>query len=212
MLDSDTLQVVLSPEAAGLPWFVHEYEQNGGFSEWFAEQEVPKISVDINEDITSPMFRLNLYRSKDSVHLAVSIHHALYDGIAFPLLMREVDSVYTKSDLHTPIPLFAVVQQINPSQRVERSKEFWVSQFQDMDLASRRLRRPLGRTTRCAKTLDIPLQDLRARCGTMHTTMEALLASTFAFKGQELFGWSRDAIFGVGLFYLHGYLRGLTSR
>lgn len=205
VLDSDTLQVILSPQAAGIPWFLHELEQDTEFSEWFAAEEIPRIAIEINEDISSPMFRLNLYHSTDSTYLAISIHHSLYDGIAFPLLMREVDAVYSNEDLSTPISLYVVVQQLNSCQRPERSKEFWVSQFEDANLVSRGLHRPSGKTTRSTKTLDISLQDLRARCGTMHTTLEALFASTFAHKGQALFGWSRDAVFGVSVPILHGY-------
>jgi hypothetical protein len=46
-----------------------------------------------------PLFRLNLYQSLCSSYLSVSTHHAVYDGLAFPLLMREVDAAYRAQSL-----------------------------------------------------------------------------------------------------------------
>jgi hypothetical protein len=177
---------------------VQEQKSTSDFTDWFATGEIPRITKEINEDITSPLFRLNLYRSAHSVYLAVSIHHVLYDGVAFPLLMREVDAIYNEADLDTPVPLSKVVYDIRSNEDTEKCRDFWASQFEGMNLGARRLREPdAARTDRRSKTLDVALSDIRDRCARLHTTLEALLACTFAHEGQGLFGWSGNAVFGV---------------
>ena len=198
VLGSETLQVILSPHAAPLPWTSHEIGEDCDISKKFEAEEGPRIAEEINDDITTPLFRLNLYQSTHTSFLSVSIHHALYDGVAFPLLMREVDAEYRGQGLQDAVPLAQVVHHINPVSRGERAKKFWLSEFEGVDLHDRPLYQRCEReVVWYAKVLDISLQDLRSRCSVIHVTLEALFASTIAYLGRRLFGWSNDAIFGV---------------
>jgi len=188
----------LSPHASPLPWTSHDIGGGRDISKWFEAEEGSRIAGEINDDITTPLFRLNLYRSPHYSYLSVSIHHALFDGLAFPLLMREVDAVYTTQNLQDVVPLGQVVRHINPVSRGDHAKEFWVSEFEGVSLHDRPLyQRNEREIVRYAKVLDASLQDLRSRCSAMHVTLEALFASAIAYLGRQLLGWSKDAIFGV---------------
>ncbi|KAF9649477.1 hypothetical protein BDM02DRAFT_3230298 [Thelephora ganbajun] len=198
ILESDTLQVVLSPHASSLPWIFHDTEEDHNISEWFEAEEGARIAEDINDDIATPLFRLNFYQSPHASYLSVSIHHALYDGIAFPLLMKEVDAVYRNQSLEDVVPLAQVVHHINLVSHGDRAKEFWVSEFEGINLRDRPLyRRNERQVVRYARVLDTSLQDLRSRCSAIHVTLEALFASTIAYLGGRSFGWSNDPIFGI---------------
>lgn len=188
----------MSPHASPLPWNFHDVEEGRIISEWFEAEEGIRIAEEINNDITTPLFRLNLYQSPHSSYLSVSVHHAIYDGVAFPLLMREVDTIYRAQSLQEVIPLAKVVHHINPISRGDHAKEFWVSEFEGVDLHHRSLHQRNEReVVRYAKVLDTPLQDLRSRCSAIHVTLEALFTSAIAYLGRSSLGWSNDAVFGV---------------
>lgn len=188
----------MSPHASPLPWSSHDIEEDRNIAERFEVEEGANIAEEINDDITTPLFRLNLYRSPNSSYLSISIHHALYDGLAFPLLMREVDAIYKAQNLPDVVPLAQVVHHINPISRGDRAKEFWVSEFEGVDLHARPLHQRNEREiVRYAKVLDTSLQDLRSRCSAIHVTLEALFTAAITFLGRRFLGWSNDAIFGV---------------
>jgi len=192
------LQIVLSPHASPLPWTSHDTEEDCDIPKWFEVEEGARIAEEINDDITTPLFRLNLYQSPRSSYLSVSIHHALYDGLAFPLLMREVDAAYRAQSLQEAIPLSRVVHHISLISRGDRAKEFWVSEFEGVNLRDRPLHQRNEReVVRRVKVLDTPLQDLRSRCSAIHVTLEALFTGTMAYLGRRFLGWSNDPVFGV---------------
>jgi hypothetical protein len=194
------LQVVLSPHASPLPWTSHDIEEDCNISKWFEVEEGARIAEEINDDITTPLFRLNLYQSPRSSYLSVSIHHAVYDGLAFPLLMREVDAAYRAQSLQDVIPLSQVVHHVSPASYSDHAKQFWVSEFEGVNHRDRPLhQRNEHEVVRYAKILDTSLQDLRSRCSAIHVTLEALFTGTIAYMGRRFLGWSIDAIFGVSL-------------
>ena len=188
----------MSPPAAPLPWTFHDIGEDCNISKLFEAEEGPRVAEEINNDVTTPLFRLNLYQSGRTSFLSVSIHHALYDGLALPLLMREVDAAYCGQRLQDVVPLAQVVHYINPVSRDNRAREFWVSEFQGINLHDRPLyQRNEREVARYTKVLDTSLQDLRSRCSAIHVTLEALFASAIAYLGRKVLGWSNDAIFGV---------------
>jgi len=190
--------VVLSPHASPLPWTSHGVGDVNDIPKWFEAEEGPRIAGEINDDITTPLFRLNIYRSPHFSYLSVSIHHVLYDGLAFPLLMRKVDAVYKSQSVEDAVPLARVINNINPISRGDLAKGFWVSEFEGADLRDRPLyQRNEREVVRYAKVLDTSLQDLRSRCSAMHVTLEALFTGAIAYLGRRFLGWSNDAIFGV---------------
>jgi len=181
-----------------LPWTFHDIEENRDISRWFEVEEGSRIAEEINDDVTTPLFRLNIYQSTRSSFLSVSIHHALYDGLAFPLLMREVDTAYRGRSLQDVVPLAQVVHHINPLSRGDRARGFWVSEFEGVSLHHRPLhKRNEQEVVRYAKVLDTSLQELRSRCSAIHVTLEALFTSVIAYSGRRFLGWPNDAIFGV---------------
>lgn len=214
VLGPETLQVVLSPHASSLPWTSHHIEDQDSY-EWFESRDGTRIAKEINNDVTTPLFRLNLYQSPRSSYLAVSIHHAIYDGVAFPLLMREVDAAYRAHRSQDAVPLARIIHHISPASRDDHAKEFWVSEFEGIQLHDRQLhQRNEHGVARYAKVLDVSLQDLRSRCSAIHVTLEALFAGAIAYLGRRFLGWSDDVIFGVSwdLLGLFPFLTELRSR
>ncbi|KAF9783958.1 hypothetical protein BJ322DRAFT_1067759 [Thelephora terrestris] len=198
VLGPETLQVVFSLLASTLPWILHDIEEGRNILEMFGVEEGPRIARDINDDITTPLFRLNLYRSPHSSYLAVSIHHAIYDGVAFPLLMKQVDAAYGTHSLQDVVQLSEVVRHIVPASRDNRTEEFWVSELQGIQLHDRSLhQRNEHHVVRYAKLLDVSLQHLRSRCSAIHVTLEALFAGAIAYLGRRFLEWSNDVIFGI---------------
>ena len=112
--------------------------------------------------------------------------------------MREVDAAYQAHCLQDVVPLARVVQSINAISRGDRAKEFWVSEFEGVELHDLPLlQRNECEVARYSKVLDVSLQDLRSRCSVIHVTLEALFTSTIAYLGRRFLDWTNDAIFGV---------------
>ena len=112
--------------------------------------------------------------------------------------MKEVDAVYRAQTLQDVVPLVRIVHHIKPITRSNRAKDFWVSEFEKINLCDRQLcQRNEREVVRYAKVLDTSLQDLRSRCSTIHVTLEALFTGAIAYLGRRFLGWSGDAIFGV---------------
>ena len=197
---------MLSPHSSPLPWTSHRAAQDCNTSGWFGA-EGARIAEEINDDTTTPLFRLNVYNSPHSSYLFVSIHHAIYDGVAFPLLMREVDAAYRAHSLQDGLPLAQIVHLIRPAPLDNLAREFWTSELGGVQLHDRPLyQRNEHEVVRCAKVLDISLRDLRSKCSAIHVTLEALFSSTMGYLGRKYLEWPDDAIFGVSPGVTLGYL------
>ncbi|KAJ3856653.1 hypothetical protein EV368DRAFT_78489 [Lentinula lateritia] len=202
IFDETLLQVVLHDGVNPLPWQFSDYEdkESSNFRDWFLRDQASHVSTRINEDFTTPMFAIGIYRnsSDKEVYMVISINHALYDGFSMPLLVREFRQCYLGEELPEPVPL---VQMLHPilCQNKEDMRAFWISQFEDVDLQARAIRHPssISPPTFLSHALDVPLSDIQAKSRSLHITLQALFCVVFAISGQSLFGWNNDAIFGV---------------
>lgn len=206
---SDLAQVVLRPEAL-TPQFPEKElpdVSDEEFPRYFTEKEASEISRDLNVNIsTVPAVRLSFFvvPSSGVTYMALSIHHALYDGISLPVLMQDIERAYTSqpqlpsSSLHGILEQIAVIDQ-------DAAKSFWTSHLKDYPW-ERLLNRPASSSTAdvASFTFKQPLSVLQTKAAGQHVTLQALLMCAYAsLIAQHLYG-HKDVVFGVRLcvFYL----------
>lgn len=200
---SDTLiQVVLKPGAATLPWNEHTQQRQDvhDFEDWFLSNASQTIAEDITRDLTTPLFRVNIYHIGDDVYLAMSINHAVYDGISIPLLISEVVTIYLKAPLpQDPVPLSNLLDDIYRSTE-STAEAFWKDHFNEVDLEKirpSRLSRP-AHASHIQRTLDISYSDLLRQSSTQGVTFQALCSAAYGVVTRDIFQPGADySLFGV---------------
>ncbi|KAK7033521.1 Non-ribosomal peptide synthetase [Paramarasmius palmivorus] len=201
--DETLVQVVLKPDAVELPFHEHRDIIFDTFNDWFLQHEARLVSKRINEDLTTPLWAVNVYNSSSSeTYMVFSINHALYDGNAMPLIIREFRSVYLSQPLPEPVPLSDVLALIPPPDD-DSTKEFYLRHFSSLDLLGRIVRRPTPESEPkwIQKTFDgVSLEDLQSRCRKdWKVTVQAFWSVAFALAGQKIFNWGGhdEAVFGM---------------
>ncbi|PVH82160.1 hypothetical protein DL98DRAFT_570721 [Cadophora sp. DSE1049] len=71
-----------------------------------------------------PSYSLKLVESPKSTQLVISMHHALYDGVALAVLYEEVEKMYHSEDLPTAV-LFAPFLSSIASLDMDAADQFW---------------------------------------------------------------------------------------
>ncbi|OBZ75800.1 Nonribosomal peptide synthetase 2 [Grifola frondosa] len=72
-------------------------DDDSDFREFFSSVEASLTATDINEHLSDrPPVRLSFYSTDSSrtTFVVLSIHHALYDGMSLPVLLRDFESAY----------------------------------------------------------------------------------------------------------------------
>ncbi|KAL0578432.1 Non-ribosomal peptide synthetase [Marasmius crinis-equi] len=203
------IQVVLRDGTVDVPGATTKIHLDEGFDGWFLRSEALNVSTRINEDLTTPLWAVNIYEddsSDQSSYMVFSINHALYDGNAMPLLIKEFRAIYSSPTpaplLPDPVPLSSVLSAIPPAND-PHTKQFFLDHFATI---KHRDATPIAREVDSEKEavwmtypLDgISLGDLKDKCNRdWHVTLQAFWAVAFAIAGREFFGWNLDAIFGV---------------
>ncbi|KAJ8057976.1 hypothetical protein OCU04_013149 [Sclerotinia nivalis] len=80
-----------------------------------------------NED--TPPYKLNVLYSNDQQRLLVSMHHALYDGVALVVLYDEIEKLYHEFPLLPQIPFTPFLHHMS-SMDINSSDNFWKSTLQ----------------------------------------------------------------------------------
>lgn len=73
-----------------------------------------------------PPYSLHIIGFPGSYKLSISMHHALYDGVALTLLYKEVESLYRRESLPPPTSFAPFLQSIE-AMDFEKSDRFWES-------------------------------------------------------------------------------------
>src|SRR5699024_4593405 len=130
-LEQEMAQVVFSPESYAIQW---EQEEAGNLDEAVAilNMHQDSISENIIANISSvPPVQFRLFKSSVSSQpllLAVSIHHSLYDGESFSMLIEEVAARYANDPISQRGSPSAFIEHIY-SQDLEKAKEYWTTSF-----------------------------------------------------------------------------------
>ncbi|KAG9127508.1 Non-ribosomal peptide synthetase [Ceratobasidium sp. 392] len=199
VIEDTPLQVVLKPEAVCAPLSTHQQTSQidqGPFASWFKANEMSRIAIEINEDLTTPAFRVNIYDAGDRF-MAVSLSHAIYDGIAVPNLITDVDAAVAGKDSRGGEQLQPILDAIDASQH--SAQDFWIQKFKHIDLKFSSMHHPAGSKVQHARRVfsGLSYESLQSACRSQRTTMQALGCASFALAGRDCFGWQENALFGV---------------
>ena len=125
--DNGTIQVVLKRKRAPLIEWSETTSSNlashlhGLKSAW----------IDENKHAIIQPFEVHLVSTQERCYLKIHIHHAIYDGISFDLLLRDLCDLYKNRAPRDQIPTFIEALPYGPLQQLKSAKEFWQTRFQD---------------------------------------------------------------------------------
>lgn len=188
-LEQGMVQVVFSADTWKIRW---EEEEASSTDEAIAVFNGQKgsISQDIISNISSlPPVQFRLFKSsatKQPLILVISIHHALYDGESFSMLMGEVAARYSGESIIERGSPSEFVEYIY-SQDLEKAKQHWMSTLEDCHPT---LFRSDGTTSEGATTIDhriaSKLSQLERCASTLKTTVPSLIQAIFALLLADL--------------------------
>jgi amino acid adenylation domain-containing protein len=167
-------QVVL--EDANLQW---------GYMDWSSgtHQHANKMVAGLLRENKPPVW-LAISESDHSTRLFFCCHHAIYDGLAIRILLREVQEVYHHQMLPPPVSYDPYLQDML-SQNFAEADSFWTASFRDFeptafpDLTGKANKEP----QLCAswqQRLRLPLGEVREACQNQSVTLLAVIHATWA--------------------------------
>lgn len=114
---SNLVQVVLRAAAAqsNVSEDVHA-SSDADFQQYFTNERAASIAQELNLGIsTIPPVRLSIFTTsaESTTYAVLSIHHALYDGISLPVLLRDLEHAYSKTQQLPSAPLRTVLEPIS---------------------------------------------------------------------------------------------------
>lgn len=173
---------------------------DAGFQQHFTEHEASAVARDINIHISEvPPARLSLYSSSQSspVYAVLSIHHALYDGIALPLLLHNLERAYAHQPQLPSASLRDALDHVAPMEQ-KGARAFWASYLKDYPW-ERLLNLSASSTLAQVKSIpfELPLSELQSKAAGHQVTLQALLMAAYgSLLAQHLYGHD-DVMFGV---------------
>ncbi|KAA8570655.1 hypothetical protein EYC84_000053 [Monilinia fructicola] len=162
------------------------------------EDAVIEMEGSTNKD--TPPYSLNILRSECEQRLLVSMHHALYDGVALSVLYDEVEKLYHGLSLPTTISFTPFLQHMK-SMDIQSSDEFWESSlhgYQQLhleDVSNRPNQVQKARIRVQQLVTKIPLSQIENNIKKHSTTSLAVFHSVWAATMSELFK-ATDVCFG----------------
>lgn len=148
---------------------------------------------------SKPPVWLAFARSKSIIRLLFCCHHAVYDGIAIQILLKEVQDTYHQHEL-PPQVVFDVYLQQMLSQNLPEADRFWSATFQDFDptafpdLTGTALKER-NVTISCHQPLRLPLSKIREACQSSSVTLLSVIHATWA-KLLHFYTGESDICFG----------------
>lgn len=185
---------------------LEEASSDSEFVALFRQQHSQAISKSINEDTSTPMWKVCLFNppsgSKEGLRMSLSLNHSIYDAFAVRALMQDLDSILSESPRPSSSPPIAdILQEIGISNSKEH-REFWIEHLEGLKpiLEARPPKTPTSNeSTRLSRQFSIPFADIRSFCSEAGVTTQSFFNAAFALAGREMFGWdeSGSALFGV---------------
>ncbi|KAF8341217.1 uncharacterized protein EI90DRAFT_1704265 [Cantharellus anzutake] len=195
------LQVVLTPQAATLPFSEHEVSSMtvDEFIEWFRVNAAQKIAEDITDDVTVPLFRVNLYTSEEAKYMVLSINHVAYDGISIPVMLRNLACHYEGLQVEHPSPTLQSVLEELPFLDSDGARRFWTSQLDSIKAHyhARHLSPPKP-PMREHLLSDLSYSNITQRCRSLGISFQALCTAAYGIVHRNTFHLGEDqSLFGV---------------
>ncbi|KAJ3184337.1 hypothetical protein HDU85_001642 [Gaertneriomyces sp. JEL0708] len=129
-----TVADVLSTQAqvvhkqAWMPWTVVNVNSEPELQQ-AADVHIEK-TIEDNKTLEKPPLAFGLILSPTKNWLIVSMHHALYDGWSFPLIIADVYSIY-ESGSHVQRPQFRPLAEYIVSRSSEANQKYWTQNLDD---------------------------------------------------------------------------------
>jgi amino acid adenylation domain-containing protein len=160
-----------------LPWWTLEVYDLASVDSVFTKRKQKWRSYNTTH-LTVP-FEIIVVRSGSETFVSVDLHHALYDGNSFDLLMNNVGKLYNSQDADFGKP-FVDCLAFGPLRNVRGAKQFWADHLQDVEPASMPplLENEASLDTLCTASLDVLTQadELRRSLG---VTVQALVQAAW---------------------------------
>ena len=200
-LDKQMAQVVFSADSHQINWIEETYHS---LEEALAKTngQQANVSRDILSSISqTPPVRFQLAKSSGTeqpLALFISIHHALYDGESFSMLMEDVAARYAEESVLERGSPSAFIEHIY-SQDQSKAQQHWTQHLADCHPTTFRddfnvMEHPKPAT----KLLGTKLSELERRSASLQTTVPNLVQAVFALLLADTVGVS-DVTYGLVL-------------
>ncbi|KAI4729506.1 peptide synthetase [Aureobasidium sp. EXF-10728] len=160
-----------------LPWWTLEVYDLASVDSVFAKRKQKWRSYNTSH-LTVP-FEVVAVRSGSKSFVSVDLHHALYDGNSFDMLMDNVCKLYASEDADFG-KCFVDCLPFGPLRNVQGAKQFWLEHLQNVEPAPmpRLVEHETTKDTLCTASLDIltAANELRRSLG---VTIQALVQASW---------------------------------
>ncbi|KIJ69297.1 nonribosomal peptide synthetase [Hydnomerulius pinastri MD-312] len=195
------VQVILSSVSCQLPWIARStaIEGDDAFGTFFFAHEASSLAEDINSGTsTTPPFRLTVYTHSQCSRVALSIHHALFDGTSLPLILKFAENELRgrpQASLCSAEPLLEYMLSADTG----TARDFWTAKFSDYDWSAHLLmdEQPSGEVRRTTVPFATSISTLNALLAPYQVTIQSVLTYTFASLLGQCIYRSDDVVFGV---------------
>nr|AAD00581.2 peptide synthetase [Aureobasidium pullulans] len=176
-IETDDGYVQAVRKTGHLPWWTLEVYDLASVDGVFAKRKQKWRSYNTSH-LTVP-FEIVIVRSGSETFVSVDLHHALYDGNSFDILMNNVSKLYNSQEADFGKP-FVDCLAFGPLRNVQGAKQFWLDHLPDVKSASMPplIDNPASHDVLCTASLDILNQadELRRSLG---VTVQALVQATW---------------------------------
>ncbi|KAL4915868.1 hypothetical protein BDW62DRAFT_116965 [Aspergillus aurantiobrunneus] len=199
-LEKEIAQVTLTQGSYSIQWTESVYNSLDEAIDQQKSQQA-QISRSIISDISSePPIRFNLARSSRENHplaLFISIHHALYDGESFAMMLEDVSARYQGNQVSERGSPSDILQHVC-LQDTDKAKQHWVQSLSGCNPTIFRSSSDTSKTVSLHRSLNAKLSQLESRSASLQTTAPNLMQAIFALLLADYVGLS-DVTYGLVL-------------
>ncbi|KAL9031080.1 MAG: hypothetical protein Q9180_006842 [Flavoplaca navasiana] len=193
--ESGFLQIICEPPS--IPW-----EEVGVADLDAAVQEVQDTPcIDLIKQIgDKPPLRLTLLRqsaNEQSPVLLFQIHHALYDGTSFGMVLQDIDKRYRSAVVPTHTSLDSLLKYIF-CQNLEEAKYFWQHYLKDFQSTYTMHHDASSDNSTTDRVLTTSIADLEDFSASISGTLTATVQAAFGIVLAQIFK-THDVVFGAVL-------------
>lgn len=198
-LEKEIAQVVVSASSCTIRWTESKYDS---LEEAIQQQKSQQgqLSREIISDISSvPPVRFHLARSSTGKHplaLFISIHHALYDGESFAMMLDDAAMRYQGEPLSERGAPSAFLEHAC-FQDTDKAKQHWKQTLAGCNPTNFRTETDTAKkTVSVRRSLSAKLTELESRSASLQTTVPNLMQAIFALLLADYVGTS-DVTYGL---------------
>lgn len=160
------------------------------------------ISLISENDLLHPL-RVQLKESSDGVRVVVHIHHALYDGWTWQLILKDLQHILNGEEL-PPKPAYSIITdffiEYKISESANESSNFWRDQLQGsppLAFPSFHSETNLSpKTQEANRELNISISKLNNVCQNLHISRQTIFQAAYCYMLSTYLG-SQDVTFGT---------------